>query len=41
MDIWQLIISVNHYYDRYQKWLDAPETGIIPDDLDFIKRELI
>ena len=25
----------------YQKWLDAPETGIIPDDLDFIKRELI
>lgn len=24
--------------DWYQAWLDAPETGIIPEDLDFIKR---
>lgn len=25
----------------YQKWLDAPETGVVPEDLDFIKKELI
>ena len=31
----------NKIREWYQKWLDAPETGIIPNDLDFIKRELI
>ena len=31
----------NEIREWYQQWLDAPETGVIPDDLDFIKRELI
>ena len=28
----------NKIREWYQQWLDAPETGVIPDDLDFIKR---
>lgn len=28
----------NEIREWYQQWLDAPETGVIPDDLDFIKR---
>ena len=31
----------NEIREWYQQWLDAPETGVIPDDLDFIKKELI